>query len=126
MFRTGEARIDGTMQTRSYVADSGNTVTQWFCPACGTPIYAQSAARTHLRTVRIGVLDQPHGLRPRMVIWTEQAPAWAVIDPALERHARQPPAPAAPAASAPADPPARGLSQTAVSPESASAATRRT
>lgn len=94
MFRSEDTRIEGAMQSRAYVADSGNTVTQWFCPACATPVYAQSSARTHLRTVRMGVLDLPHALRPQMVIWTEQAPPWAVLDPALEQHARQPPPPA--------------------------------
>jgi hypothetical protein len=30
-----------------------------------------------------------------MVIWTDEAPAWAVIDPTLERFAQQPPPPLA-------------------------------
>lgn len=99
MFPTESVRIDGEMGTRAYEADSGNVVTQWFCSTCATPVYAQSAARRHFRTVRIGVIDQPHDLRPRMVIWAEAAPDWARIDPALECHARQPPAPSAAAVS---------------------------
>ncbi len=41
-------------------------------------------AAAEIRGVRLGVLDQPHGLAPKMVIWTDEAPAWAVFDPALE------------------------------------------
>jgi hypothetical protein len=43
--------------------------------------------------IRLGLLDADHGLEPAMAIWTDDAPDWAVIDPALERHERQPPTP---------------------------------
>ncbi|MFO7325593.1 MAG: GFA family protein [Pseudomonadota bacterium] len=99
MFRTADVAIDGALGSRSYAADSGNTVTQWFCPTCATPVYVQSSARPHFRTVRLGVLDQPHDLAPRMVIWTRMAPPWARFDPALEHYEAQPPAPQSPATS---------------------------
>jgi hypothetical protein len=93
MFRSEDVQIEGRLAQHSYVAASGNTLTQWFCPSCGNHIYGQSSARPQFRTVRFGVLDQPHGLRPRMAIWTEAAPPWAVIDPTLEQFQRQPPPP---------------------------------
>ena len=93
MFRTDDITIAGTMATRSYIAASGNTVTQSFCPDCGTPVMGQSDARPQFRALRLGILDEPHGLRPVMAIWTDDAPAWAVIDPALEQFPRQPPPP---------------------------------
>jgi hypothetical protein len=74
---------------------SGNTLTTGFCPGCGSHVDARSSARPQFRTVRLGVIDLPHDLRPGMVIWTDEAPPWAVIDPALVRYPRQPPAPAA-------------------------------
>ena len=85
--------IDGTLAASSWTAASGNTLTFHFCPACGTQVYAQSSARPTMKTVRFGVIDQPHDLAPQNVIWTDDAPAWAVFDPALERFERQPPAP---------------------------------
>lgn len=85
--------IAGDLAEAGWAAASGNRLTLHFCPHCGTQVYAQSSARMHLKTVRLGVLDQPHGLSPQMVIWTDDAPAWAVIDPALERWPQQPPAP---------------------------------
>lgn len=93
MFRTEDVRIEGELAGYGYVADSGNRLTQWYCPACGNPVYGQSSARLQFRTVRLGVLDQPHDLKPTMAIWTEAAPPWAVIDPALEQFPRQPPPP---------------------------------
>ena len=84
--------LSGELTGTSWLAASGNTLSYHFCPRCGTQVYAQSSARPHLKTVRLGVIDEPHGLRPEVVIWTEDAPVWAQIDPALEQWPRQPPA----------------------------------
>jgi hypothetical protein len=93
LFRTDQITLTGQLASRTYTAASGNEITQSFCPACGTPLLGQSSARPQIRVVRFGALDEPHGLKPEMAIWTEDAPAWAMIDPALEQHPRQPPPP---------------------------------
>lgn len=93
MFATQGITIDGALATTSYVAASGNTLTRSFCGGCGTPILAQSSARPQFRMVRLGFLDPGHGLVPNVAIWTEEAPAWAAIDPALEAYSRQAPPP---------------------------------
>ncbi|SCY76168.1 Uncharacterized conserved protein [Novosphingobium aromaticivorans] len=95
IFRAEDVRIDGELSTGEWPAASGNTLTFSFCPSCGAQIFAQSSARKHLVTVRIGVIDTPNDLRPEMAIWTEEAPAWAQIDPRLENYPRQPPPPQA-------------------------------
>lgn len=97
IFAGADVEIAGPLGSHAYIAHSGNTLTQYFCPSCGTPVYAQSSARLHLKTIRLGVIDLPHDLRPQMAIWTAEAPAWATIDPALERFSGQPPAPPPPA-----------------------------
>jgi hypothetical protein len=95
MFATRDLTIAGELATHSYGAASGNTLTHSFCAVCGTPVMAQSSARPEFRTTRLGFLQQPHGLRPQVAIWTEDAPDWAVIDPQLEQFPRQPPPPKA-------------------------------
>lgn len=93
IFPADAVEISGSLGHSAWPAASGNTLTHWHCPACGTQIYAQSSARPQLKTVRLGAIDEPHGLRPQAAIWTEEAPAWAVIDSAMEQFARQPPPP---------------------------------
>ena len=93
IFATADLRLHGELGTWNYVADSGNAMTHSFCAACATPVMAQTSARPHLRTVRLGFLDEPHGLAPHGVIWADEAPAWAVFDPALPITSRQPPPP---------------------------------
>lgn len=95
IFHTEHISIAGELAALGYVAASGNTLTSWFCPACGAQIYGQSSARPEFRGVRLGAIDEPHGLRPQMAIWLDDAPDWAVIDPALEHFPRQPPVPTA-------------------------------
>ncbi|NLR71499.1 GFA family protein [Novosphingobium sp. ERN07] len=92
IFKGDDVTITGPLAHKAWTAASGNTLTFHFCPACGTQVYAQSSARMHLKTVRFGVIDEPHGLAPQAVIWTDDAPAWAVIDPTLESWPQRPPA----------------------------------
>jgi len=93
IFKAEDVVVEGALASSAWPAASGNTLTFSFCPKCGSQIYAQSSARPHLKTVRFGALDEPHGLKPEVVIWTDDAPAWAVIDPSLESWPKQPPPP---------------------------------
>jgi len=90
VFAADAVIIRGSLAASAWTAASGNVLTFHFCPSCGTQVYAQSSARPHLKTVRLGAIDEPHGLRPQMAIWTDEAPAWAQIDPSIEHHRRQP------------------------------------
>jgi hypothetical protein len=93
MFNTANVDLSGELASHSYVAASGNTLTHYFCPKCGTQVYAQSSARPQFRTVRLGFLEPGHGLRPQMAIWLDEAPEWAQIDPGIAQYPGQPPAP---------------------------------
>ncbi|WP_225206763.1 GFA family protein [Novosphingobium huizhouense] len=93
IFPAEAVTIHGVLASNTWRAASGNTLTFHFCPSCGTQVYGQSSARPHLKTVRFGALDAGHGLEPEVVIWTDDAPAWAQIDPARESWPQQPPAP---------------------------------
>lgn len=96
IFPTDSIVTDGVTASDNYIADSGNTLTRSHCAACGTPMFSASSARPQLRVVRLGVLDQPHDLKPTAVIWTSKAPDWAILDPGMEQFPAQPPAPPAP------------------------------
>lgn len=93
IFNAEDVAIAGTLSHGTWQSASGNTLTFHFCPSCGTQIFGQSSGRMHLKTVRFGALDPDHGLRPEAVIWTDDAPGWAQIDPTVESWPRQPPAP---------------------------------
>ncbi len=82
--------FSGAVSEHTKTADSGSAVTRQFCPHCGTHLFAKSSARPQFRVVRAGNLDEPSSIQPRSNIWADSAPAWACLDPALERVAQQP------------------------------------
>ena len=59
--------------------EPGDGGSKWFCPECGSPIYASSAARPGFAVVRMGVLDEDPGVRPQLRIWTNYAAPWEDI-----------------------------------------------
>jgi hypothetical protein len=93
IFPAEAVQFTGELAESSWTAASGNTLTFHFCPRCGTQAYAQSSARPHLKTVRLGFIDVPHDLRPEMAIWLAEAPAWAQVDPDIPKFDQQPLAP---------------------------------
>lgn len=95
IFKTEDIQLSGELKAHSYVAASGNTLTQSYCGSCGTPVLAHSSARPQFRAFRLGFLEPGNGLRPTMAIWTDDAPDWVEIDPALQNYAGQPPSPSA-------------------------------
>ena len=88
--------VSGALAEHTKAADSGNLVTRYFCPSCGTHLFAKSSARPQFRVLRVGNLDEPSSIRPSVNIWSSSAPNWACLDPTLERveHQPSPPKPA--------------------------------
>jgi hypothetical protein len=98
MFPAEAVAIEGERAQSGYVAASGNTLTHEFCPTCGTHVLGRSSARPQFRTVRLGVLDEGHGLSPAMAIWLDDAPPYAIVAEGIETWPKQPPAPVVPSA----------------------------
>lgn len=89
--------VSGTVAAFSKQAASGTTITREFCPACGSHLFSRADTRPQFQVVRVGNLADPSSVRPGMNIWADSAPAWACLDPALERVADQPQPPPRPA-----------------------------
>lgn len=77
----------GVYRTR---ADSGAEVWRSFCPACGTPLLAGSAALPEATAIRVGSLDEAAGFRRQAHIWTSSAPPWHLMEPELPKAAKNP------------------------------------
>ncbi|HEY1075200.1 MAG TPA: GFA family protein [Fontimonas sp.] len=91
IFPTTAIEITGNTAEYSSDADSGNRITRRFCPRCGSHLFADSSGRPGLTVVRVGTFDDPASVRPTANIWSVSAPAWACLDPALQRFERQAP-----------------------------------
>jgi hypothetical protein len=90
-FRSDAVSVQGEVKWFESTADSGNRMQRGFCPTCGTQLFSRAVARPHLTFIRAGALDDPNLMKPQMTIWTDAAPDWACIDPALPMVPGQPP-----------------------------------
>jgi hypothetical protein len=94
-FATDGFVVEGRTGDFAAVADSGNIIHRQFCPECGTPLFSSAEVRPHLIGVRVGSLDDPSSVTPTAIVWTEAAPAWALLNDALDHYPGQMPAPPA-------------------------------
>ena len=91
IFPADAVSVEGETATYESRAASGNLMRRRFCPQCGSPLFSQSEARTHLIIVRAGALDDPNAIEPAGSIWVASAPRWACVDPDLPQIPGQPP-----------------------------------
>ncbi len=82
--------VEGDLRTWDSLADSGRHMRRSFCGTCGTQVFSEARENADAMVVRVGTLDATGDIQPQSVIWTESAPPWAQIDPALKASPRQP------------------------------------
>jgi len=82
--------LSGELASYTKTADSGNQVRLSFCPNCGAHLFSHPSTQPQFTVVRAGNLDEPSAIQPTMNIWAASAPAWACLDPTLEKAERQP------------------------------------
>ena len=80
----------GALKTHSRVAESGRTMTRYFCPECGTWIYNVPEALPSNRRVKPGTLDDASWVRPTVHLWVRSALPWVQIPADAIKHETQP------------------------------------
>lgn len=73
------------------LSESGNVTTRYFCGSCGTHIYVTSDGAPDFRAIKVGCIDSPFKFRPRMHVWTSEAPRWHKKHWFTARFRRNPP-----------------------------------
>jgi hypothetical protein len=81
----------GTLTSYWSKAESGNAVCRQFCPVCGSSITYSSTAFAGRIFVTAGSLDDLSLFVPVMVVYTESAAPWDVVNARLRRFPRMPP-----------------------------------
>jgi len=84
----GDLTVTGPTASFARSAHSGATLTRWFCPSCGTPLYARSSRATELAMLPVGLFGQDSGwFAPNQLIFARSHHDWDVIAPDLPQHA---------------------------------------
>ncbi|MBM3620285.1 MAG: GFA family protein [Alphaproteobacteria bacterium] len=68
MFADAQMTIAGETRSFSYSADSGSTVTNVVCAACGSPLFGRNARMPGMTAVRVAAYDGETGLSPAMEV----------------------------------------------------------
>jgi len=63
----------GTPSTYEHSADSGNIMTKEFCSNCGAQLFNGSSARSAIRVVRVGSIDDASFVRPSGNLYCSRA-----------------------------------------------------
>lgn len=81
----GSMRIlEGAELVREWAPEQG--FVKAFCSVCGSALYSRAPDGEHPASVRLGVLDPGHGIRPGLRQFVAYAAAWEEIpDDGLER-----------------------------------------
>ncbi len=82
--------VSGKVAEFTKLSDSGNPIRRRFCPACGTPLFADDVNEPELMIVRLGTLHNRDGGEPASTIWTDCAPSWALYDATKPNSPKQP------------------------------------
>ena len=81
---------DGTLGSYTNAGESGRTITRYFCPNCGSPIFSTAEVFPNFRFVKAGSLDDPSWVKPDSVYWASSAQPWAPCDDSITLHPHNP------------------------------------
>jgi hypothetical protein len=62
-------------------AESGNTLTFYFCPTCGSTVYAENDAFPAFVSVAVGNIGDPNFPAPTVAVWEESRHTWLALPP---------------------------------------------
>ncbi|ODR97249.1 aldehyde-activating protein [Methyloceanibacter stevinii] len=73
--------LTGTLKYFDTTADSGNIVSQGFCPDCGASVLMRNSMMPDKVFIKASSLDDLEIARPQMVVFASRAPSWRHLDP---------------------------------------------
>jgi hypothetical protein len=83
-------KITGMVKYFDSKADSGNTFTRGFCPACGARLFGKSSGEPRLAMIAAASLDDPSAYRPTLDFFTSHAQPWDPMNPELPKFLKRP------------------------------------
>jgi len=84
----GDVTVTGDAASFARPANSGATLTRWFCPRCGTPLYAASSRAPALAMLPVGLFGAAADwFVPNQLIFARSHRDWDIVAPDLPHHA---------------------------------------
>ncbi len=90
--RDSEIAISGETKGYDLKANSGATMTHYFCPNCGVRMFLTNSRLPGKKVMVASTLDDPEFYKPAVTLYASRALSWDQPDPATERFDEMPPA----------------------------------
>ena len=92
-FKKADVEVTGTTASYGAKADSGNINTRHFCPKCGSRIYGENSARTHMMGISVGTVDDSSWFKTERVVYVKDKPTWDATPTDVPNFDMMPPRP---------------------------------
>lgn len=87
LVRPADVTITGATASFARPAHSGATLTRWFCPTCGTPLYAQSSRAPDLLMLPVGLFGSDAAwFAPNQLIFARSHHDWDALPEGIPQH----------------------------------------
>ena len=85
--RPADVLVTGPTASFARPAHSGATLTRWFCPTCGTPLYAQSSRAPELLMLPVGLFGpDADWFAPNQLIFARSHHAVDALPEVISQH----------------------------------------
>ena len=85
--RSGDVTLTGEAKSFARAANSGATLTRWFCPECGTPLQAYSSRAPDVTMLPVGLFGAAAGWYvPNQLIFARSHRDWDTVAAELPQH----------------------------------------
>lgn len=90
-FKKEAVNIQGETNSFDSIADTGSTITRYFCPNCGSRLFGSSSLFPEIISVSAGTLDDSSWFKPTAIVYTKSKPVWDLIDETIPAFEEMPP-----------------------------------
>lgn len=90
-FKQNAVHITGETNAYVSIADSGATVTRYFCPNCGSSLFGALSKRKNVLAVAVGTFDDSSWFKPSAIVYSKSRPLWDCMDQNIPTFAGMPP-----------------------------------
>jgi len=92
LFPRAAVHVTGEMKGYTSKGDSGQDVTRFFCPNCGSRILTQPAVMPDMTIVAVGSLDDPNAIGDvGMALYAKHRNRWDHVHPSVQSFEAMPP-----------------------------------
>lgn len=90
-FEEKDVSIEGEPRGYTVIADSGNEMTRYFCPSCGSRMYGFNSGRPGLISVEVGSLEDQSWFSPQAILFASRRQDWDITSDGVPNFEKMPP-----------------------------------